>query len=61
LNLRGRRVAALVGDGSFGFLAMELETAVRKKARVVYVVPNNEGWNIDRHDQQRNYLHVAGV
>ena len=61
LNLSGRRVIALVGDGSFGFMAIELDTAVRKKARAVYVVANNEGWNIDRHDQRRNYRHVVGV
>lgn len=61
LNLPGRRVVALVGDGSFGFAAMELDTAVRKKIPVVYVVANNEGWNIDRHDQLRNYDHVIGV
>jgi acetolactate synthase-1/2/3 large subunit len=61
LTLTGRRVVALVGDGSFGFLAMELDTAARKHARAVYVVANNEGWNIDRHDQVRNYRHIAGV
>jgi acetolactate synthase-1/2/3 large subunit len=61
LTLTGRRVVALIGDGSFGFLAMELDTAARKQARAVYVVANNEGWNIDRHDQLRNYQHVAGV
>lgn len=61
LNLPGRRVVALVGDGSFGFTAMELDTAVRKRIPVLYVVANNEGWNIDRHDQLRNYKHVVGV
>src|SRR5688572_8503111 len=61
LNLPGRRVVALIGDGSFGFTAMEIDTAVRKKIPVVYVVANNEGWNIDRHDQVRNHRHVVGV
>jgi len=61
LLLPGRRVVALVGDGAFGFSAMELDTAVRKQIPVVYVIANNEGWNIDRHDQQRNYRHVLGV
>lgn len=61
LSLAGRRVVALVGDGSLGFTAMELDTAVRKNIPVVYIVANNEGWNIDRHDQLRNYRHVVGV
>jgi len=51
----------LIGDGAFGFLAMELDTAVRYKTPAVYVVANNEGWNIDRHDQLRNYRNVVGV
>lgn len=50
-----RRVVALIGDGSFGFGAMELHTAVRKGLKVVYVIANNQGWNIDRHDQVENY------
>lgn len=58
----GRRVIALIGDGSFGFGAMEVHTAVRKGLRVVYVVANNRGWNIDRHDQMENYGgHLVGV
>lgn len=61
LNLPGRRVVALMGDGSFGLTAMELDTGVRKHLPVVYVVANNEAWNIDRHDQLRNYKHVVGV
>lgn len=61
LNLPGRRVIALIGDGSFGFMGMELDTAARKRLPVVYVIANNEGWNIDRHDQLRSYRHVVGV
>jgi len=44
-------VVAVIGDGSFGFTAMEIDTAVRRGARAVFVVANNEGWNIERHDQ----------
>ena len=51
----GHRVVALIGDGSVGLTAMELDTAVRNKARAIYIVANNEGWNIDRHDQLQNY------
>ena len=61
INFPGRRVLALIGDGSFGFTAMEIDTAVRHQARVVYIVANNEGWNIDRHDQRLNYGRTVGV
>ena len=55
LNLPGRPVLALIGDGAFGFSAIEVDTAVRIGARAVFVVANNEGWNIERHDQLKNY------
>jgi acetolactate synthase-1/2/3 large subunit len=44
-------VIAVIGDGSFGFTALEVDTAVRHGARAVFVVANNEAWNIERHDQ----------
>jgi acetolactate synthase-1/2/3 large subunit len=50
LTYPGRRVIALVGDGSFGFNGMELETAAREGASVVVVVANNRAWNIERSD-----------
>lgn len=46
---------ALIGDGSLGFTAMEIDTAVRHRANVVFLVANNEGWNIERHDQLDRY------
>jgi acetolactate synthase-1/2/3 large subunit len=55
INFPDRPVVALIGDGSFGFTAIEIDTAVRLRARAVFVVANNEGWNIERHDQLRNY------
>lgn len=62
LDFPGRRVVALIGDGAFGLTAMEISTAVRKKAAAVYVIANNEGWNIDRHDQIQTYGgHIVGV
>ena len=51
----GSRVIALVGDGSFGFTAMEIDTAVRHDARALFVVANNEGWNIERKDQEQRF------
>lgn len=44
-------VIAVIGDGSFGFTGIEIDTAVRHGARAVFVVVNNEAWNIERHDQ----------
>lgn len=44
-------VVAVIGDGSFGFTALEVDTAVRHGAKAVFVVVNNEAWNIERHDQ----------
>jgi len=55
LNHPGRRVVALVGDGAFGFNAMELETAAREGAKCVIVVANNSAFNIERADQIVNY------
>ncbi len=51
----GRRVVALSGDGSFGFNALEVSTAVRHRAPVVFVVANNQAWNLERTDQLVNY------
>lgn len=51
----GRRVLSLNGDGSFGFNALEVSTAVRHRAPVVFVVANNGAWNLERVDQDVNY------
>ncbi len=55
LALPHRRVIAITGDGAFGFSAMEIETAVRLGARALFVVANNDAWNIERHDQLARY------
>jgi len=51
----GRKVVVMSGDGSFGFNAMELDTCRRHNARVVFIVANNGGWNIERNDQKLTY------
>lgn len=57
-----RTVIAVIGDGAFGFTAMEIDTAVRHRARAVFVVANNEGWNIERMDQADRYGgNIVGV
>lgn len=42
---------ALVGDGAFGFSAMEIETAVRSGAAPVIVVSNNGSWGDVRYEE----------
>ena len=55
LNFPERRTIAVIGDGSFGLTAMEVDTAVRHGARAVFVVANNESWGIERNDQLFGY------
>ena len=55
LNFPDRRVISVIGDGSFGFTAMELDTAVRSGAKAVFIVANNESWGIERNDQLVGY------
>ncbi len=45
------RVIAFTGDGSFGFNAMEFDTAVRHNLAVVTVLGNDSAWGIDRQIQ----------
>lgn len=56
-----RPVLCVVGDGAFGFNAIEVDTAVRHRAKAVFVVANNAAWNIERYDQLVNYGLVAGT
>lgn len=55
LTFPSRNVVALIGDGSFGFGALEVETAVRTGARALFIVANNDAWNIERQDQLLKY------
>ena len=50
-----KTVISVNGDGAFGLNAMEIDTAVRHGARVVFIVSNNAAWNIERYDQESNY------
>ena len=51
----------LIGDGSFGFNAIELDTAARYDADVTFVVANNAAWNFDRFDQKEQYDNIVGT
>lgn len=57
----GRVVAVLTGDGSFGFNAMEIDTAVRHQVPILIVVANNGGWAIEVRDQQETHGKVVGT
>jgi acetolactate synthase-1/2/3 large subunit len=56
-----RVVAVLTGDGSFGFNAMEIDTAARHGAKVLIVVANNGGWAIEVRDQKETHGKVVGT
>jgi acetolactate synthase I/II/III large subunit len=56
-----RTVVVATGDGSFGFNAIELDTAARHRAPVLFVVANNGAWQIEVHDQQTTYGRVVGT
>lgn len=51
----GRRVLALMGDGSFGLCAMEIDTAARHGLPVVIVIANDQGWGEIRDGQRRRF------
>lgn len=50
-----RTVVCSIGDGSFGFGVMELETAARHNLPVVCVVANNGAWGNIRHEQGKQF------
>lgn len=50
-----RQVVSVNGDGAFGINAMEIDSAKRHGAKVVFIVANNAAWNIERLDQEMNY------
>jgi acetolactate synthase-1/2/3 large subunit len=50
-----RRCVAFVGDGTFGFHGLELDTAVRFGLPLVVVVGNDAGWAAERHRQRQVY------
>lgn len=61
LEFPDRPVVSVNGDGAYGLNAMEVNTAVRHGAKAVFVVADNQAWNIERYDQQENYGLVAGT
>ena len=51
----GRPVLAAMGDGTFGFHAFELDTALRHDLPIVVVVGNDARWNAEHTLQLRHY------
>jgi acetolactate synthase I/II/III large subunit len=50
-----RPVLAVMGDGTFGFHALELDTALRCGAPIVVVIGNDARWNAEHTLQVRHY------
>jgi acetolactate synthase-1/2/3 large subunit len=50
-----RTVVAVLGDGTFGFHAMEMDTAVRHRLPIVAVVGNDARWNAEHQLQLQHY------
>ena len=50
-----RRCVAFLGDGTFGFHGLELDTAVRQNLPIVSIVGNDAGWAAERHRQRQVY------
>jgi len=55
LALPGATVVAMLGDGTFGFHAAEVDTAVREKLAYIAVVGNDRCWNAEYQIQLRSY------
>jgi acetolactate synthase-1/2/3 large subunit len=52
---RDRPVMAALGDGTFGFHALELDTALRYELPIVAVVGNDARWNAEHQLQLQHY------
>jgi acetolactate synthase-1/2/3 large subunit len=50
-----RQVVLLVGDGAFGFSAMEFDTLARHGVNVVAVMGNNGIWGLEKHPMEFIY------
>ena len=55
LALPGATVVAMLGDGTFGFHAAEIDTAVRERLAYVAVIGNDRCWNAEYQIQLRSY------
>jgi acetolactate synthase-1/2/3 large subunit len=51
----GAHVIALMGDGAFGFHALEFDTAVRYSLPFIAIVGNDAAWNSEKQIQIKKY------
>ena len=56
-----RTILAVLGDGTFGFHAMEMDTAVRYRLPIVVVVGNDARWNAEHQLQLQHYGDARAV
>lgn len=56
-----RPVIMCIGDGSFGFGAIELETCARYNLPIVAVIANNGAWGNIRHEQGKQFGTKTGA
>ena len=54
-------IVCVTGDGSFGFNAMELDTAVRNNSNICIIISNNAGWNIESYARMAEGLGAYGI
>jgi acetolactate synthase-1/2/3 large subunit len=57
----GQPVFNITGDGAFGFMLQEMDTARRYHLPVVNIIHNNEAWGVIRSGQQRSKSFEFGV
>ncbi|MCF8198751.1 MAG: thiamine pyrophosphate-binding protein [Sulfuritalea sp.] len=48
----GKPVCCIIGDGAMGFHSQEVETAIRNKAQVIYIVLADKQWGMVKMNQQ---------
>jgi acetolactate synthase-1/2/3 large subunit len=48
----GKPVCCIIGDGAMGFHSQEIETAVRNRAQVIYIVLADRQWGMVKMNQQ---------
>ena len=55
------RVIVLMGDGSFGFYAMEYDTCIRHDIPITVVMGNDSTWGIDKTFQMAYFNRSVGT
>jgi acetolactate synthase-1/2/3 large subunit len=56
-----KKVLVFMGDGSFGFYAMEYDTCIRHNIPMTVVMGNDSTWGIDKTFQMAYYNRAVGT